>query len=219
MPPSAYNRTCMRESSLPASGARSEPRPLFRPWFLVSVLVTAAMIGWAVWPSAPEVSALERSRADGKPRFYATTYPKLQLPPSLTLLQRLRWEWAQFKRQYRKRNPAAYTFPASPVRPCGIDTLLTQCMEVTGTRFLISVEIAGVVDFGHSKALNGAQWVAAVEQAIETNKAVVCYDYGKRRNFLDKLLLIHERPGLVKVVPRSKLAEYEKAGLVKAAFR
>ncbi len=132
-------RACMRESSLTASESRPEPRPLFRPWFLMCVLVTAAMIGWAVWPSAPEVSALERSRADGKPRFYATTYPKLQLPPHFTLLQRLRWEWAQFN------------------------------------------------------------------------------DHAERRNFLDTLLLIHERPGLVKVVPRSKLAEYEKAGLVKAA--
>jgi hypothetical protein len=38
----------------------------------------------------------------------------------------------------------------------------------------------------------------------------------KKRNFQDTLLLIRENPRLVKVVPRSKLADYQKAGLVKA---
>ena len=41
-----------------------------------------------------------------------------------------------------------------------------------------------------------------------------CYDYAKKGTFDDSLLLIRERPGVVKVVPRTKLAEYQAAGLV-----
>jgi hypothetical protein len=81
------------------------------------------------------------------------------------------------------------------------------------------VEIAGAVEFGSTNALNGAQWVAAFEHAIEASNPVICYDWAKRRNFQDTLLVIRERPGVVKIVPRTKLAEYEKAGLVKAGFR
>jgi hypothetical protein len=84
---------------------------------------------------------------------------------------------------------------------------------------LIAVEIAGVVEFGHTNALNGTQWVAAFEHAIETSGPVTCYDYARKRNFQDTLLVIRERPGVVKIVPRTKLAEYQKAGLVKAGAR
>jgi hypothetical protein len=92
-------------------------------------------------------------------------------------------------------------------------------MEVSGTQYLIAVEIGGAVEFGSTNALNGAQWVVAFEHTIETSNPVICYDYAKKRNFQDTLLLIRERPGLVKVLPRTKLAEYQKAGLVKADSR
>lgn len=92
-------------------------------------------------------------------------------------------------------------------------------MEVTGTRYLIAVEIAGTVDFGTTNVLTGTQWVQAFEQAIESSKSVLCYDFGKKRNFEDTLVVIHERPGLVKIVPESKLADYQKAGLVRKGQR
>ena len=88
-------------------------------------------------------------------------------------------------------------------------------MDVSGTQYLIAVEIAGGVEFGHTNSLNGAQWVVAIEHAIQTNRPVICYDYAKKRNFEDTLLLICETPGVVKVVPRTKLDDYRKAGLVK----
>ena len=143
----------------------------------------------------------------------------MQAPPNLTLRQRLFWAWEQYQRRHGKRNPAAWSFPASPVQLCSIDGLLNQCMEVTGTRYLIAVEVAGAVEFGSTNALSGAQWAAAFEHAIETSDSVMCYDYVKKRGFQDTLLLIRERPGVVKVVPRTKLAEYQKAGLVKAGSR
>ena len=86
-------------------------------------------------------------------------------------------------------------------------------MEMTGTRYLVAVEIAGPVQFGNTNALNGAQWVAAFEHAIETSGPVFCFDYATKRNFEDTLLLIREKPGVVKVVPRTKLAAYQRLGL------
>lgn len=89
-------------------------------------------------------------------------------------------------------------------------------METSGTKYLIAVEVlGGTVDFGHTNTLNGVQWVSAFEQAL-TNQSVSCSDFADRRRFSDTLLLIHERPDLVKVVPRSKLSVYQAAGLVKA---
>jgi hypothetical protein len=207
------------QAPLPAPESGSKKRAAVRPWFVAAVLCLAALVAWLAWPSDPERNPYDLSRADGKSRFYATTYPRTQRPANLTLLQRLTWEWVQYRQRHGKRNPAAYSFPGRPVQLCGIQGLLNQCMEVSGTQYLIAVEIAGSVEFGSTNALNGSQWVAAFEHAIETSERVVCYDYAKKRNFQDTLLLIRERPGLVKVVPRSKLAEYQKAGLVEAGSR
>jgi hypothetical protein len=175
----------------------------------------AALIGWMLWPSGPEISPYDLSSADGRPRFYTTTYSKMQIPPNLPLRQRLFWTWMQYKQRFGKRNPAVYSFPASPVRLCSIHGLLNQCMEVSGTRYLIAVEVSGAVEFGSTNTLTGSQWVAAFEHAIETSGPVFCYDYAKKQNFEDTLLLIREEPGVVKIVPRTRLAEYQKAGLVK----
>ena len=92
-------------------------------------------------------------------------------------------------------------------------------MEITGTQYLIAVEVAGAVEFGNTNILNGSQWVAAFEHAIGASDPVVCYDFAKKRNFQDTLLVIRERPGVVKIVPRTKLSEYQKAGLVRADLR
>ncbi len=208
------------EAPLPAAKSGSaKKRPALRPWFLAIVLGIAAFYGWLFWPSSPETNPYDLSRADGKSRFYATTYSKMEMPRKLPLPQRLLWTWTQYQRRHAKRNPAAFTFPASPVRLCSIHALLNQCMEVAGTQYFIAVEIAGAVEFGTTNSLNGAQWVAAFEHAIEASDAVVCFDHAKKRNFQDTLLVIHERPGVVKIVPRSRLAEYQKTGLLKADLR
>lgn len=208
------------EAQLPAGKSGSaKKRPALRPWFLAIALGIAAFYGWLLWPSDSEISPYDLSRADGKSRFYATTYAKLEMPRKLALPQRLLWTLKHYEWRHRKRNPAAYTFPASPVQLCSIHGMLNQCMEGTGTQYFIAVEIAGAVEFGTTNSLNGAQWVAGFEHALEASDAVVCFDYAKKRNFQDTLLVIHERPGVVKIVPRTKLAEYQNAGLVKADSR
>jgi hypothetical protein len=195
--------------------AEPEPRkrPAIRLWFLFVILSLLGFIAWVAWPSDKVASVTELSRADGKPRFEATSYAKGDLSGQ-SLRQRLSWYWREYSRR-AKPNPAAYSFPARPVRPCLIEGLLNQCMEISGTTYLISVEVlGGTVDFGYTNGLNGAQWVSSFENAI-TNQAVLCYDYAEKRGFQDRLLLVYEGESLVKVVPRSKLPEYERAGLIK----
>jgi hypothetical protein len=199
----------------PAHESESNKQPAVRLWFVGTVLAVAALSLWLGWPSTSAgIDPYVLSCADGKSRFWATAYTRMQQPANLSLHQRVSWTWTQYKRRHAKPNPAAYTFPATPVRLCSIGGLLNQCMEVNGTQYLIAVEIGSAVEFGNTNALSGAQWVAAFEQAIETSNPVICYDYTRKRNFQDTLLLIREKPGVVKVVPRTKLAEYRKAGLV-----
>jgi hypothetical protein len=197
----------------------AKKRPALRLWVLATALGLAVFYGWLWWPSDVQISPTDLSRADGKPRLYATTYPKTQLPRNLPLAERLFWTWNQYQLRHRKRNPAAYTLAASSVQLWSIHGLLNQCMEVAGTHYFIAVEVAGTVEFGNTNSLNGAQWVAAAEHAIETSDPVICYDFAKKRNFQDTLLVIHERPGVVKIVPRTKLAAYQKAGLVRDGAR
>jgi hypothetical protein len=156
------------------------------------------------------------SSQDGKVRFYRTSYQVPVVPPStFPMRERLLWAWIQFKRHHLKPNPAAYSFPPGRRMPCAITALLNQCMDVSGKEYLVAVEIRGEVEFGSTKTLNGVQFVAAFEHALETSGPVSCYDYAKKSAFEDTLLVIHEGPRLIKVVPRSKLGEYQRAGLVK----
>jgi hypothetical protein len=57
----------------------------------------------------------------------------------------------------------------------------------------------------------------AFEAALQTNQPD-CFDYVAKRSRPENLLLIREKPGVVKVVPPSRLADYQKAGLVSAAY-
>ena len=214
-----YYRAMSTQDNRPAQTDGAIGRAKTRPWFLAVVLGVAALIGWGAWPSDQGIAPFELSRLDGKPRFFITTYSKGEGPSNLTLSQRLDVALWEYKRRYGKPNPAAYTFPASPVQSCSIQGWLNQCMSVGGTKYFIAVEILGAsVPFGNTNALNGAQWVAAFEQAIESNR-VSCHDFTQKRSYQDSVLLIRERPGQIKVVPRSKLSEYQKAGLVKADAR
>ncbi len=191
-----------------ASGRKSAKRL----WLLLIALSALVGITWLAWPSKPEVPVLEMSKADGKPRFWVTNYSKVNRS-GMNFFQRLFWDWYEYKRRTWP-NPAGYSFPASPPVPCSIGGLLNQCMEVSGTKYLIAVEASAcAVDFGHTNTLNGTQWVSAFENTI-TNTPVSCYDFTLKHFFDDRLVLIRERKNLVKIIPRSKLSEYQKAGLV-----
>ena len=117
-------------------------------------------------------------------------------------------------------NPAAFTFsPSSGSKAC-IGPLLGQCMEVSGTRYLIDPEAqSGIVYFDHPNTLNGFEFVAAFEGALQTNTPTIyspmTFGVAVRGTRQENLMLIRESPGIVKVIPRSRLADYQKAGLIK----
>ncbi len=97
------------------------------------------------------------------------------------------------------RNPAHCLVGTQATRRWGIFELLDQCMWISGTCYLIAREVQGEVRFGTTNILNGAQWAAAAEQALR--------DEG--------MLVIRIKPKMVQVIPKGKLEEYRKAGLVK----
>ncbi len=198
----------------PDPAAVTPRRPRVRRIVLIPILALAVLIGWAYWPAAPEISPYELSSADGKSRFYVTKPPARTMPPNLSLGQQLLWKWDDFRKRHQKPNPARFTFSPMRVQPCLLSGLLSQCTEVAGTKYFIAVEIAGAINFGFTNSLGGGHWVTAFEHAIETNAPVVCRDYSKKTIFEDTLLVIRERPGVVKIVPRTKHADYQKAGLV-----
>lgn len=200
------------------------PQPA-RPW-RIRRWVTASVLGlvivvsvwrllffnvWEDGESKPPVW-------DGKPRFVETTYSKRGASPNATLWQRMLMAYLDFRMRHWKKNPATYSFPAGTIRPCSIHGLLNQCMEISGTRYLIAYEVAGgTVRFGHTNVLNGAQWLAAFEAALQTNQPE-WFENKEQRSRRENLLFIREKSGVVKVVPPSRLGDYQKTGLISASY-
>ena len=154
--------------------------------------------------SEPRVFSSETLPKDNCPAFVSTPRPTVDLGPLSNLPLQTKLFAAYLKLKMRiappKPNPAAYTFPPRAEGRCSVHGLLSQCTQVTGTNYLIAREaLRDPTYFGHSKTLNGAQWVAAFERALQQDG----YD------------LIRERSGVVKVIPKDVVAEYEKAGLIK----
>ena len=140
----------------------------------------------------------------------------MTVPPNATFWQRINLRYEEFRRRRSGKNPAMHSFPALSNQLCSIHGLLTQCTEVAATKYLIAHE-AYLVEFGHTNVLSGAQWVAAFEQALQTNQPQ-CVHPASNGLWRENLLLIRETPRLVKVIPPSRLADYQKAGLVSSSF-
>ena len=174
-------------------------------WLIVATaVVIASALCWSLTRTAERrVFSLETLPRDKDPAFISTSKPTRDLGPltGLPLHKQLKGMYLKLRMSIfpPKPNPAAYTFPASDDRRCSVHGLLNQCAQVTGTRYLIAREVsADSIYFGHAR-LNGTQWVAAFEKALQQ----------------DGYVLIRERSELVKVIPKGVLVEYERAGLVK----
>ncbi len=171
-----------------------------------AVLVVALGVLWFVTPTNEQrVFSIPTLPDDNRPAFIATAKPNIDVGPLSNLTLRKRIYGIYLKLKYRiaapKPNPAGYSFSPRADRSCKIHGLLNQCSQMTGTRYLIAREARGdSIDFGHAKTLNGMQWVAAFEQALQRNG----YD------------IVRESSGVVKIIPQNLMAEYQKAGLVKS---
>ena len=172
---------------------------------LATGLLLALGVFWYVRQTdEPRVFSSETLPNDSRPAFVSTQRPTVDLGPVSNLPLRKKLFAVYFELKTRiappKPNPAAYTFPPKAEDRCSVQGLLNQCGQVAGTRYLIAREALGdSIYFGHSKALNGTQWVAAFERALQQDG----YD------------LIPEPSGVVKVIPQDVVAEYENAGLIK----
>jgi hypothetical protein len=137
-----------------------------------------------------------------KPKFnpedyWATTYPTISP------------EMAQFMTN-SYGHPLNYIFPISPVEACSINGLLNQCMEVSGWRYLIDKEVAaGGVQFGCPKVFNGEEWVAAFENALQTN-APQWWDAKLKKMRRENLVLIrYPEQKTILVLPKDRAAKYQ----------
>lgn len=213
----------LQTSTSPANCARLDRARQIRRWLviiLVSVTIPVAtswVLHRASWDVTENESRSWRSwEWDGKPRFVATVYDKINAPPNATAWQRLKVSYLNLDQRYGVKRPAKHSLCPDWEKRCEIHHYLNQCMNLTGTRYLIAEE-ANYVYFGHSNFLNGVEWVAAFEGALQTNQPA-CWHPSSNHMWQENLLLIHESPRLVKVIPPSRLADYQKAGLVSTSY-
>jgi RNA polymerase sigma factor (sigma-70 family) len=130
--------------------------------------------------------------------FWATTYPT---------------GTADIMQNFASRQSYALvtTFPPEPVQLCSISGLLNQCMELSGWQYLIDKSVApGSVEFGGSaQPLNGEQWLAAFENALQT-KTPEWWDAKTKKFRRENLVLIrYPNQKIVLVLPPEKAAEYQ----------
>jgi len=107
-------------------------------------------------------------------------------------------------------NPATFSFPITPVERCSISGLLDQCMQVSGNRYLVDKEVAaGGVKFGCPKVMNGEEWIAAFENALQTNTPE-WWDATLKTQRQENLILIrYPKQKIVLVLPKDKAAKYQ----------
>jgi hypothetical protein len=104
-----------------------------------------------------------------------------------------------------------WTFPASTKTGCSIQGLLNQCAEVNGTRYLMPIGVAaGIVQFGNTNALDGPHWVAAFENALQSDR-VQCWDSKTRITAPEHLVLLRfPAQKVVVVLPASAALEFQR---------
>ncbi len=99
------------------------------------------------------------------------TMPQFGVPANAPFKDRVFVWLMRVHQRYGKPRPAAHSFSPSATNRCSIHGLLNQCMEVSGVRFVIAQDVAaGSVQFGHTNTLNGAQWVKAFTDALQTEQ-------------------------------------------------
>jgi RNA polymerase sigma factor (sigma-70 family) len=110
-------------------------------------------------------------------------------------------------------HPLNYSFPATPVQLCSIQGLLDQCMRVSGWRYLVEKDVAmgGMVNFGAPKAMNGEEWVAAFENALQTNRPAWSERVGNRSRWRQENLVLIRYPDqkTVLVLTKEKAVKYQ----------
>ena len=178
--------------------------------WLLGAAMLALLLGGAFWISLPRQDALFAR----DPRFVVTTRPRVGVPRSATLVQRAFIWWLQVQQRFWRPRPLTYSFPPSPTNGCSIHGLLTQCMEITGVRYVIARDLAagGTVRFGHTNTLNGAQWVMAFAEALQTGQPE-WWDSQTKTFRKENLVLLTNNARTVLVLPNEMAREFQRNSL------
>jgi len=105
-----------------------------------------------------------------------------------------------------------YSFGATSLtNRCLIQGMLNQCTEVSGVRYLMPPFVAaGSVRFGNTNTLNGPQWAAAFEKALQT-RTPEWWDAEQKKMRDENLVLIRfPEQRTVLVLPQEKAAEFQR---------
>jgi hypothetical protein len=144
------------------------------------------------------------------PRFVVTTKPSFGVPANASFKNRVFVWWMQFQQKHGKPHPLSYSFGASPTSRCSIHGLLNQCMKVSGTRYVVAKDVAaGTVMFGPTNTLNGAQWVNAFTEALQTGQPE-WWDSQTKKFRKENLVLLTNGPRMVLVLPRDMVGEFRR---------
>ncbi|HZV36448.1 MAG TPA: hypothetical protein VFB72_17865 [Verrucomicrobiae bacterium] len=82
-------------------------------------------------------------------------------------------------------------------------------MDVSGTRYLMPAQIAaGIVQFGHSNALDGPQMIAAVESALQKSDTGWWDAKAKKWRAEPLQLLRFPAQKTVVLLPKSEVADF-----------
>ena len=169
---------------------------------ILIMLLAGVAVVWRLRTMDERLDCWLVSSEDGKLGFIVTAYPKIPLPPDPTIRQRFVYGYQNLRLawQFGTRNPNHQWLGPQPPQEWDISRLLHQSMWVSGRRYLIAKDIHGGIQFGTTNALNGNQWAAAAERALQDNGMVV----------------IHIKAKLVQVVPKTSLQDYIRAHLVES---
>lgn len=185
----------------------SKPPGSLRKWlwlaaslFLCGCLIVAGLLAMDRNPEPPFARDLDLAR---------TTYPTGIIPTNAGLWQRLLGAYLEYSLRHRP-NPAKWSFPATPVMRSSVHGLLNQCMQVTGAQYFIEKHVAAAsVNFGSTNALNGGQWVAAFEKALQTDEPE-WWDPAIQGFEHQNLVLLRYHGNVTLVLPRKAVSEYQK---------
>ena len=142
------------------------------------------------------------------PSLVSTTKSTFGLVGTPSLKARLWFIWYRLREKFRRPNPGTHTFAPTLDQRCSIHGLLNQCMEMSGVRYLIDKNVAnGSVNFGHSNALTGSQWIAAFENALQTGQPE--WFVPERNEFRkENLVLVRYDTKTVLVLPVERATQY-----------
>jgi hypothetical protein len=174
--------------------------------FLAAIAVASVVLYFAI-PSEPPAL-----NADG---FVVSTIPTMGNSPNATLRQRFFMAlWKSSQNWQRSRGTLAknYTFGPTPTTTrCSVQGLLNQCMEVSGTRYLIKQDlVVATVQFGNTNSLRGDLWIGAFEQALETGKPE-WWDMHQKKFISENFVLLRYPANRTVVVLRKEdVAEFER---------